>query len=165
MRRTPILLLFGVALVAPAPARAQVVIDRVLERVYGQVLTQSDVWQALTLQLLGAAPATFDQVQRELENRILLLREATRVIATAPPDAAIAERRSQWQATLGAAEALSTRLERAGMTEAAVNAWFRDTLRIEAYLAQRFNTVAAADRAAAVAGWIRQLRERAGLPS
>ena len=163
MRQLTIALL-GLAVLVPSAARAQVVIDRVIERIYGQVVTQSDVWQALTLQLVDATPMTFDQVQREIENRILLLREATRLVPTPPTEAAIAERRSRWQERIGAAT-LAPALERAGMSEAAVNAWFRDTLRVEAYLAQRFNSVAAADRAAAIAGWIRQLRERAGLPA
>ena len=162
-RRVFAIVLCGIAAMAPPTARAQVIIDRVVERVYGQVLTQSDVWQAMTLRLVDAA--SFEQAQRELENRLLLLREATRVITTPSADAAVAERRAQWEAKLGAGESASARLERAGVTESALTAWFRDALRIEAYLAQRFNSVAAADRQAAIAGWIRQLRERAGLPS
>jgi hypothetical protein len=161
-RRVFAIVLCGIAALPTPAARAQVIIDRVVERVYGQVLTQSDVWQALTLRLVDATG--FDQAQRELENRILLLREATRVITTPAADAAVAERRAQWEAKLGAGDAPAVRLERAGVSEAALTAWFRETIRIETYLAQRFNGVAQADRAAAIAAWVRQLRERAGLP-
>jgi hypothetical protein len=162
MSRLPAVLACVVALWAPTAARAQVVIDRDLVTVHGQVITQSDVWQAIELRLLpeAIAPAA---AQRALENRVLILAEATRLQAPAPPEDAVRAARQAWQTRLGPVD-LAARLDRAGMTEAGLDAWFRDSAAIDAYLERRFGGVREADRERARADWIGLLRNREGLP-
>ena len=66
------------------PAGAQVIVDRQVSSVYGQVITLSDVWQALELRLVPPEAATFDAARRELEMRLLVMREAGRGEPVAP---------------------------------------------------------------------------------
>ncbi|MEZ5316034.1 MAG: hypothetical protein R2752_01390 [Vicinamibacterales bacterium] len=159
-RLVPVLLcgLLGLATVA----RAQVVIDRDLVTVHGQVITQSDVWQAIDLQLLPGV-TTPAAAQRELENRVLILAEAARLQAPAPPEDAVRAARQAWEARAGITD-LAARLARTGTTEAALEAWFRDTAAIDAYVERRFAGVREADRDRARADWIGLLRNREGLP-
>ena len=81
-----------------------------------------------------------------------------------PPDqAAIDDARGRWLSGLGPGADAGAALERAGMSEAELATWFRDELLIRRYLDNRFGTLAPGERPAAVAGWIRGLRDRAGL--
>jgi hypothetical protein len=53
-------------------------------------------------------------------------------------------------------------MTRAGMTDQALDGWFRDELRINAYINQRFGQVP--DRATRISSWLSDLRRRANLP-
>lgn len=147
---------------APASAQAPVVIDQILSRPYGEILTQSDVWQALTLGLLPATASAPDAALRALENRRLMLREVNRLPPPEPVDAGIAARRAAWEARIGASIAPGL-LAQVGMSDTALHTWFRNEIRIETYLAQRFAATSEADRPAAVEAWVNLLRDRAGL--
>lgn len=147
-----------------ADARAQVTVDRQVSSVYGQVVTQSDVFQALELKLLPAGTSTFEAAQREIERRLLVLREADRAEPAVVGAEAVATLRRVWEASVGR-EASVALLTRAEMSEAVLDKWFRDTITIETYLRRRFGNLADADQGAAIANWIRLLRDRAGLPS
>jgi hypothetical protein len=138
------------------PARAQASLDRLLSRVNGVAITASDVSQARTLKLV-ADTSSDEACQRELENRILVLGEVSRGAALdSIDDAAVAEHRRSWEASLGApADQL---MSRADMSERALQAWLRDDLRIRAFLQRQFG-----GRPGAVSDWIARLRERAGL--
>jgi hypothetical protein len=143
-------------------AGAQTEIDRLLVRVYGAVITQSDVRQARALKLV--ADTSSDQAAlRGLENRILVLRELT-LMPGAPQatDEAVAERRREWQQSLGGAD-LAALLSRHGMNEATLTAWMRDDARADAYLARQFGNPADPNRERALTGWLDRLRQRAGL--
>lgn len=146
-----------------AVAQAQVVVDRQVSSVYGQVITQSDLYQALELKLMPESVSTLDLAQRELERRMLVLREAERGESAVVGLEAVAALRRAWEARVGrdAAAALLTRAE---MSDAVLNKWFRDTVTIETYLRRRFGNLPDADQATAIANWIRLLRDRAGLP-
>jgi hypothetical protein len=163
MTHTLPLILAACLLASGVEARAQVTVDRRLVAVYGQVITQSDVYQALEMRWVPAGVGTFDGARRELENRLLILREAARVASSAPTAEATAVVRRRWEAAFGADDR-TARLERAGVTEAAVDAWCRETATLEAYLERRFGGVRESERPAAIADWIGLLRERAGLP-
>jgi hypothetical protein len=152
------------ASVAPAWAQAPVVIDRILSRPNGEIITQSDVWQAVELQMLPEAAGSFDAALRAIENRRLILTEVNRLPVREPAATEIDRRRAAWAARLGVTEpALDARLARSGMTVAGLDTWLRNDLRIETYLDQRFSATADADRPAAITAWIALLRERAGL--
>ncbi len=160
MRRMLWLFVF-VSLAAAPPAAAQTEIDRLLVRVYGAVITQSDVRQARALKLVPDVSSD-EAVQRALENRLLLLRELT----TAPPaaaatDEAIAARRRTWEQAIGGDA--PTLLARHGMPEGVLTAWLRDDARIEAFLRHQFGDAGDPNRAKALGSWIERLRQRAGL--
>jgi hypothetical protein len=158
----------GLVLVALVTANAsegmaQVVADRSLVTIYGQTITQSDVWQALELGWVPEGVTTFEEARREVENRHLILREAQRLAIAVPEAEAIALARERWESAVGAAN-VAARLDRAGVTAASLERWLGDTAVIDAYLDRRFGGVREADRPAAIADWIRLLRDRAGLP-
>jgi hypothetical protein len=137
-------------------ATAQTRLDRLVSRVNGVAITQTDVSQARMLKLV-ADTSSDAAAQRELENRILILGELSRAGGLDPiDDAAVAARRRQWEAALGAPAA--DLMARADMNEKALVAWLRDDLRTGAFLQRQFG-----DRTAAKNEWIARLRERAGL--
>jgi hypothetical protein len=156
-------MLLPALLLLATPARAQVVADRQVSSVYGQVVTQSDVWQAIEMGWVPEGMTEFAAAQREVENRLLILREASRLSAAAPSAEAIAAVRGRWQTRFGDGQA-AARMERSGVTDAMLDAWCRDTATIDAYLQRRFGAVREADRSRAIADWIGLLRDRAGLP-
>jgi hypothetical protein len=137
-------------------------IDRVLQRVAGDVITTLHVRRARLLRLTPGA-GTDEAVLRELVNRRLMLFEVARFNPDPPPDAGVAEARRAWEASLEPGTDVPALLVRAGMRPSALDGWFRDNLRLRAYLAQRFGAVPDAERPAAIAAWIRGLRDRAGL--
>jgi hypothetical protein len=96
--------------------------------------------------------------RRELENRWLVLAEIARA-APLPPatDADLAARRAEWQAGLGG------RAGSAAMSDAEVQGWLRDDLRIRAYLSRQFGMLPEADRGRARSEWLNRLRQRAEL--
>jgi hypothetical protein len=163
MRHGPLVTLSLVLAGLWAPsASAQTEIDRLLVRVYGAVITQSDVSQARALKLV-ADTSSDEAVLRALENRVLILRELT--VATGAPqptDDALAERRRVWQQAVGGAD-LPALLSRHGMSESTLTAWIRDDARMDAYMRHQFGSAGDPSRERAVNGWIDRLRQRAGL--
>ena len=147
---------------AAVSARQAVEIDRTLQRVHGTAIMSSDVRQARLLRLLTPQPPSDEAILTALENRLLMLNEASRAGAADAAPAQIAARRQEWVARLPAGTDLRTALERAGMTDRGLDGWFRDDLRIEGYLEQRFPPQDAR-RDARIAEWIRDLRVRANL--
>jgi hypothetical protein len=135
-------------------------IDRLLVRVNGAVLMQSDIRQARALKLVpdtGSDEAT----QRALENRLLMLGEVSRGGPVAVDDGELNARRSRWAASVG--PDADAQLARHGMTRASLDAWLRDDARVEAYVRQTFGDPADPAKARSVAAWVDRLRQRAGL--
>jgi hypothetical protein len=162
IRPASALWLMLLALPATTSAQTPVVIDQILSRPYGEILTQSDVWQALTLGLLPASVSTPGDALRAIENRRLMLREVNRLPPPEPVDAEIAARRAAWESRTGASN-VPALLAKVGMSDTALQTWFRNEIRIQTYLAQRFSATSEADRPAAVEAWVSLLRDRAGL--
>lgn len=156
--------LAGLCLVGgAAPAAAQVELDRIVSRVGGRTITRSDVQMARALRLV---PDTSSEAVtlRALENRLLALGEASRLLPAAPvTDAAIAARRTAWEAAAGPADARRRVMADHELTDADLAAWFRDDLRIEALLDRQFGPLASAERERATAEWFARLRQRADL--
>jgi hypothetical protein len=151
----------GTLRASPVGSTVQVEIDRLLSRVNGAVITQSDVRRCRALKLV-ADTSSDESTQRELENRLLTLTEAARVGSVAVTDDALAARRRGWDAEMAGADVAAT-LSHQGMTDAALQNWLRDDVRIEGYLRRQFGAPGDAGRDAAVATWLARLRQRAGL--
>ena len=141
----------------------QEVIDRVLSRVNGQIVTLSDLRQCRSLKLLTVDAETDDAYQRELENRLLILREVARSSGLDPDQTAVAARRRDWEAQHGTGPGVSERLAKAGMSADALDSWLANDLRIKAYLDQRFSATPSQERQTVIRHWIDMLRQRAGL--
>jgi len=150
---------FGCAVVS---AQTPVEIDRTLQRVYGTAIMASDVRQARILRLVTPAPASDEAWLTALENRLLILHEAARAAIPEPAAPQIAARRQSWMASSPAGTDVARELQRAGMTDRGLDGWFRDDLRIETYLQQRFPQDPKRDER--IAAWIKDLRHRANLP-
>ena len=138
---------------------AQTPLDGVLVKLGADVITMSDVRQARLLKLVDVSGGTDQAIVDALVRRRLILEELKRNSPAEPSPAAIDAQRQQWASTLGPGVDLATLLPRAGMTDAGLRNWLRDDLRITAYLDQRFP--ASGDRAAVIAAWVAELRQRA----
>jgi hypothetical protein len=130
-----------------ASASTQQILDRVLARVNGQAITLSDARAAIGLGLVKVPPGE-DPIAAAMEHLIerqLLLGEVARFSPPEPDAAAIArETSSITRAVTG--PALETLMKSTGLDEARITEIARDTLRIEAYLDQRFGVTMQASK-------------------
>lgn len=161
--RPVLLTVIGLVLVASVLRAQQVELDRTLERIYESVVMASDVRQVRLLKLAEGGADTDAAAQNTIENRLLILREVSRGSVPEPAADRIAERREAWQRTWPASTDIPALLARAGMSPQALDGWFRDELRIEAYIAQRFPGAAEPRQAERISNWINDLRRRANL--
>jgi len=139
---------------------AQTLLDQVVVKFGGEVVTQLDVRQARLLKLVSA-PCETDQAYLDaLVDRRLMLGDLRRLPMPEPSAAAIEDRRRDWLRSLGspAPDELTRRLREAGLTETALAAWLRDDVRIQSYIAERF-----AGHTGDLANWLDVLRQRAGI--
>ena len=130
--------LFALTLVATA-AHAEI-IDRILAVVEEQLITLSDVRGVIHLGLEVVPPAD-DQVGAVLDRLIerqLMLVEVERFAAAEPAPETVDARLNAVRARLPDALAFETTLHQIGWPVETVRRYVRDTLRIEAYLQQRF---------------------------
>jgi len=153
----------SLVLVIPALHAQQVEVDRTLERVYGSVIMTSDVRQVRMLKLAEAGADSDAAAQATIENRLLILRELSRGNVAEPTADRIAERRDAWKRTWPASTDTTALLAKAGMSSQALDGWFRDELRIEAYVNERFPVSTDPRRGERIASWISDLRRRANL--
>lgn len=152
---------FMLGTLTPALVRAQVEVDRIVSRVDGRVITLSDIRQARALRLVDDTSSD-DAARRALENRSLILNELSRAAPLAPSsDADVNARRGEWLAALGGDPAAL--LQQSGMSQADLDAWIRDDVRIRAYLHRQFGMLNDGERSRATADWIARLRQRADL--
>ena len=121
------------------PLGAQQLLDRVVARVSGQVLTLTDVRAALAL---GVVEVVDGADEREaigpLVDRLLILAEVARFAPPEPTVDAIAQETAALIAHVGSG--LNAMMSATGVDDATIRGIARDTLRIEAYLDQRFGT-------------------------
>jgi hypothetical protein len=161
--RSVLIAAVGLVLAAPALRAQQVELDRTLERIYDSVVTTSDVRQVRLLKLADGGTDTDAAAQTTIENRLLIMRELSRATVPEPAADRIAEKREAWRKTLPASTDVPALLARAGMSAQALDGWFRDELKIEAYVAERFPQTADPRRAERISNWINDLRRRANL--
>ena len=137
-------------------AALQQVLDRVLARVDSSIVMLSDLRAAVALGIVDAPgeDAAFDAL---VERRVMLA-EVARFPAPEPTDAAIAELAEAMKQRVG--ERLPALMEATGLDDASITALARDTLRIQAYVRQRFGA-AATLTTPDVRQWLREARNRA----
>ena len=126
------------AVLSGARADAQTLIDRIVVRVNNDIITLSDVSQARLLRLTPPEAASDSGIVEALVNRRLILAEIAKFPASEPTAAELAARRQGWQTSLGPQANVAELLRRAGMTEALLDGWIRDDVRIQSYLDRRF---------------------------
>jgi hypothetical protein len=152
------MVLTAVMCVVAAGLAAQTVLDQVLVRFGGDIITQLDVRQARLLKLVTVTSDSDQAYAEALVNRRLILADLKRTPAVEPTPEAIEGKLRQWKDSLGPGADVPALLERAGMTDAGLRGWMRDDLRVQAYLDERF-----AGRPTDLANWIATLRQRAGI--
>jgi hypothetical protein len=138
MRRAWAAAAIAAAVLWGARADAQTLIDRVVVRVNNDIITLSDVSQARLLRLAPPEATSDSGIVEALINRRLILAEIVKFPASEPTTAELAARRQEWQATLGPQADVGELLRRAGMSDALLDGWLRDDVRIQSYLDRRF---------------------------
>ena len=116
------------------------VIDRVLAVVDGVVITLSDVTAASALGLVPAdnSDDRTGAVLARLINRQLILGEVDRYAPTEPTNEGIEQELQSIRSRFASTEAYNGALTRLGLDDKRVRQTVRDSLRIRAYLGQRF---------------------------
>ncbi len=122
-----------------SPLGAQQLIDRVVARVNGAPITLTDVNAAVGLGLVEhARPDDLEEATRQLIDRQLILGEVARFSPPEPDTAAIEREIAALKARPGAA--LDALMQSTGLDEQRIRDLARESLRIQAYLDQRFGT-------------------------
>lgn len=141
------------------------VIDRIMAVVGGQPITLSDVNAALQFGLVVPPAGTRDPLEFTVErliDRTLMLAEVDRFQPPEPDPVEITIRIDQMERAAGSTEAFERSLQVTGSTRDRLRRFIRDDLRIATYKNQRFGgALSPADRDAAIATWIAELRRRA----
>ena len=140
-RQSPLLSLVAALSIGWLSVGHAQLLDRVVARVGGSAITQSDVEAALRLGLIEAeGKDVLAQATERTIDRRLILAEVARFPPPEPSDAAISEQVAKMKARAGAGYA--SLLQGTGLDEQRVRDLARDTLRIQAYLDHRFGASA-----------------------
>ncbi len=144
---------------APQLPAGQQLLERVVARVDANVILLSDVRAAVALGVVTVPDGAGDSAGIEpLIERVVVLGEVARFPAPEPTEQAVDELATSMQRRAG------SRLEEVmlatGIDEPRIRALARDTLRIQAYVRQRFGAAATVNDPE-VRQWIRDARARA----
>ena len=157
-------LVLSLMLLGGGTARAEI-IDRVMAVVAGQPITLSDVNALLLFRFVEPPQGTRDPLQYALDRsieRTLMLVEVDRFQPPEPAPVEISLRIEELEQRSGSGGAFDRALAVTGTSREQLRRHIRDDLRVATYLNQRFGTSRdAAERAAAVAAWIAEIRRRA----
>jgi hypothetical protein len=121
-------------------ASGQQLIDRVMARIGTTAITWSDVRAAVGLGLVEAKTPDDPAALNQVIDRQLMLIEVTRFPPAEPSAVAIAERAEAMKKRAGTA--LPELMTSTGLDEMRLHDLARDTLRIQAYIMQRFGSTA-----------------------
>jgi hypothetical protein len=121
---------------ADASAQQPQLLDRILARVSGNEITLTDLNAARGFGVI-AAPGDDAALQQMIDRQLVLI-EVARFPPPNPPDAAVAAELAREKTVAGAR--MPELMESTGTDEARLRDMARDTLRIEAYIDQRFGT-------------------------
>jgi hypothetical protein len=134
-------------------AGAQQQLDRVVARIGTSALTQTDVDAAVAFGVVDRQAG--DAVKQMIERRLMIV-EVNRFPPPEPGEMAINELVAKMKATAGAQAAAV--MTRTGVDEKRLAEFARETLRIQAYIAQRFGNGQRSDQQRAQ--WLDGLRAR-----
>ncbi len=125
-------------------ASARQLLDRVVAVVGGTAITETDVRAAIGLGIIETPPGADPLVEgaRAMIDRRLILQEVIRFQTAPPSDADAAEEAARMRAHAG--DRFATLVQSTGVDEDRLRQLARDTLRIQAYVSQRFGTTAQA---------------------
>lgn len=138
-------------------AGPQTVLDQVVLRFGGEIVTKLDIRQARMLKLVDVSADTDQAYVDAIANRRLMLTDLKRTPPKEPTSEELDAAVRAWAAKVGGGDA-DTLLDRAGMSASGLRGWIQDDLRMQAYITERF-----AGRPGDVAAWVSTLRQRAGL--
>ena len=124
-------------MVAVCPLSGQQLLERIVARVNGEVISLTDLKAAVALGVVEA-PAGADQTVaiEPLIDRLLVLAEVARFAPPEPASADIDRETATLIARVGSN--LAVLMQSTGIDEPRIRAIARDNLRIQAYLTQRF---------------------------
>jgi hypothetical protein len=117
---------------------AQQPLDRLLARIGTTAVTQTDVIAAVGLGLVDAKSADDPDALKQVIDRQLMLAEVARFPPPEPPADAVDKQLEMMK--MHAGDGLMKLLQSTGLDEMRLRDLARDTLRIQAYVAQRFGT-------------------------
>jgi hypothetical protein len=117
-------------------ASAQQLLDRIVALVNGEPITLTDLQAARALGVVEGS--TDDEARTRMVDRHLMLAEVSRFPPPEPDAAAIDAQAARARSAAGAR--LAAILEQTGVDDTRVRQLARDTLRIRAYIDQRFGT-------------------------
>lgn len=125
------------------PAAGQQLLDRVVARVGTAPITQTDVDAAIAFGVVDApkGPDASGSPLQQLIERTLILAEVARFPPPEPAAASVDELAAAMKKRAGAQ--LDAVMKRTGLDDERIRELARDTLRIQAYINQRFGTSAA----------------------
>ncbi|MGH9254180.1 MAG: hypothetical protein ACRD3C_06375 [Vicinamibacterales bacterium] len=128
-------------MVSLSPLSAQQLLDRIVARVDGSAITLTDVKAAVALGIVDLPAGAGEEAAIELLiERQLILAEVERFVPPEPMPADVA--REVAAMTTRAGGRLAAVMTQTGLDDARIRETARDTLRIEAYLNQRFGITA-----------------------
>jgi hypothetical protein len=139
--KTPSLVagILAAALMTTAAVRAEI-IDRILAVVDGQIITLSDVGAALRFELVPpeVSDDPIDATLQRLIDRQLMLVDVDRYAPPDPSPEAVEAGLAAIRARYADAATFEAALQQTAMSAEELRRFVRDSLRIEAYLQQRF---------------------------
>jgi hypothetical protein len=138
------------------PTSAQQLLDRVVARVGAVAITQTDVDSAVAFGIVEPKTADGRDPVKQMIDRRLILGEVSRFPPPEPTEEAVNEQLAKMKATAGAQAAAV--MKSTGVDEKRLSEFARETIRIQAYLAQRFGSGARAEQQRAQ--WLDGLRAR-----
>ena len=131
----------------PVP-QAQQVVDRIIARVEGDILTLSELRELGAFQqLAGERPANNEQLLRQLIEQWIVNTEATAARFPRPQPEEVNRQLADLQKGFASAEAWRARLRELGLTESAVRRLVERQLYLSRYLDYKFRPLAQVDSA------------------
>ena len=150
MRRRMARLILAICTVAMSAAAtpAQQVVDRIVARVNGDILTLSEMRElAAFQQLTGAKPASDAELIRQLVDQWIVSGEARAERFPRPPEAAVTQALSNLEGQFPSPEAFRSRMKEARLTQAAVRRQIEEQIFQLRYLEQKFRAAAQVESA------------------
>ena len=138
--RIPFFLHFAVCILNYAAVSAQQPLDRVMARIGSNAVTLTDVKAAVGLGLVDAKSPDDSSALSLVIDRHVMLMEVARFPPAEPSDVAINQQVEAMRKHAGGA--LPELMKSTGLDEARLRDLARDTLRIQAYIMQRFGATA-----------------------